>query len=340
MPALVTFNRPGPREIAGLLFLFLAVLAPFPLRSQDVDTGIDLWVTPNKARSAAITLTIPAGFFSTGSDPRLYTIPLVGEALPTLPGTPSLGRADTAVERLETAHLPSCGPAVSDTVSLRIAALRLQGRKPVPVTYGGGAQTELWDVKACLSSAPQLTGSLTIHRQCEEGGTFESRLPVRPKLVFKRRRDGVVRVLDWAAYPNVIKDIDFTATGGWVDQAPAGFPRITAEAGAVTDGDCDGNWDPPLPGTTENFVVGLPPQSCSCAGSSIPLGASQTRHVAPDHWHPVDPASEVSTSFPQTRDRRPGEPSGKLQVFIPTLGFGVMLAALFSWRRRRSGPKD
>jgi hypothetical protein len=340
MPTLATFAHTRSRESVGLFLLLLAVLSPFPLRSQDVDAGIDLWVTPQTARSAAISLTIPSDFFNSGSLGRAYTISLVGKPLPTRQGTPSLSRADTVVERLETARLASCGPAVSDTVSLRIAALRLQGRKPVAVTYVGSTQAELWDVQACLSSAQQEMGSLTIHRQCEEGGTFESTLPVRPKLVFKRRGDGLLRVLDWAVYPNVIKDIRFSAIGGWVYNAPTGFPRITAPAGAVTDGDCDGNWDPALPGTTENFVVGLAPRSCSCGSSSLPppIGIGRVRHTAPDHWHPVDPASEDTTAFPHTRDRQPDRPDGKLQVFVPTLGLGVMLAALFTWRRRRSGP--
>jgi hypothetical protein len=337
----VSLNR---STACRLSLLFLAFLAPLPLRSQDIEAGIDLWITHGKA-AVDLHAPIPAGFFNPGSEPLPdLRIDLMGEALPIQEGTPSLGRADTAVERLGTARLPFCG--TEDTVELRIVALRLQGG-PVRVTYDGGAPAEFWDVRACLSAAPQQTGLLTIHRQCDDGGTFRSLLPLRPKLVFKRRGDGRVRVLDWIVYPDVIRQIPFEGRGGWVYDAPAGFPRITAEAGAVTDGDCDEIFDAPLPATTENFVIGLPPASCLCSGVQVPFEVGPTSHVRMDnpasgHFHPVDPASTATASFPQTRDRRRGRPEGESEShgFVASLGFGVILAALFSWRRRRSGPKD
>ena len=69
---------------------------------------------------------------------------------------------------------------------------------PITVTYDGGQRPELWDVDVGLSPSPQPVGSMTITHDTggNVGGTFNSFLPVLPRLTFTRVSDGAVRVLD------------------------------------------------------------------------------------------------------------------------------------------------
>jgi hypothetical protein len=253
-------ERAAPPRVAACLAVALAAgAAAAPLAAQDVLPGIDVWTTPGGGTTFddLSANPIPAGFFDPGSDPFMGTIVLGGAPLPDLgpPTAPSLFPTDTVVERLAPAAMP--GPS---TIPIEIVALNLVSVQPITVTYNGGQNPELWNVKACLSSlAPQPQGSMTIAGACPTGGTFSSTLPVLPKLVFTRQGDLMVRVLDPA--PQV--SLDFL-TGRWVYQPDILLRVLRLQPGAVTDGDCDGVADPPLP-PTSNFAPGVWDLSCEPA---------------------------------------------------------------------------
>src|SRR5215470_9396355 len=111
------------------ILVVLAFCAAVPLHADDVDQGIDLWKTLPGTAATKARLEIPIDFFNWGSDPVAATLELKGQSLKTKPGTPSLGNADTVLERLATAHPQTCG--ASDTVGLQIVALHLVAEAPL-----------------------------------------------------------------------------------------------------------------------------------------------------------------------------------------------------------------
>ena len=222
-----------------------------PLRSQDVLAGIDLWTTPGGGTSYQdfSATPIPAGFFDPGSDPFNGTIVFVGNPLPNL-GGPMIFPADTVVRRRADAVLP--GPGSQDTVPIEIVALNLVSVQPITVTYTGGMNPELWDVRACLSAVnSQPQGMMTIHQNHPNGGTFDSQLPVLPRLVFVRQSDMAMRTAD------PVPPILLAGTNArWVYNPNPALQVVRVMPGAITDGNCDGAPDPPLPPTT-NFAAGV-----------------------------------------------------------------------------------
>ena len=261
------------RSRACALLLPLLVIAAAPLDAGDptVDPGVDLWTTPATGLSFDDFADdpIPRNFFDPDSDPFDGRVTFGGVPLPDVgpPSSPSLHPADTVVRRDGPATVPANGSEA--TIPIQIAALSLASPNPIVVTYDGGQNPELWWPEACLSSvAPQVPGSMTITRQCPGtggfAGRFESTLPVRPKVIFRREKDGAVRILDPA--PEIV--LRFVGAH-WVGEPDAALELIQVPAGAVTDGDCDGVPDPPLPGTS-NFAAGVRDLSCDTACSEVP----------------------------------------------------------------------
>jgi hypothetical protein len=232
---------------------------------DNVMPGIDLWTTPGGGTAFwdFSAVPVPADFFGPGSDPFDGVIALRGAPLPNL-GGPSIFPADTVVERLQPAILPTVGS--SDTVDIEMLALRLGGTDPIEVTYNGGTSSDSWDVHVALSSSySQTTGTMTIRHECAAGGTFDSALPVQPKFTFIHQSGTMTATLDHPAYTRV-----FTVTNGrWVHSPDASFNVVKVAAGAVTDGDADGSPDPPLP-PTSNFSAGIWPLPCQ-AGAPTTL---------------------------------------------------------------------
>lgn len=259
------------RSSGGLRLLaclsLLAWLSP-PALGQDVLPGIDLWSTPGTGISATdfSDNPIPAGFFDPGSDPFIGRITLDGGTLPNL-GGPSLGPSDTVVSRTAIAELPSVES--QDTVPIEIVALNLVSVQPITVSYNGGQNPEQWNVMVCLSATAQVQGTMTIRRDCLDGGTFDSSLPVRPKFVFTRASPPATRTLD----PGAAGQINFTATGGrWVYNPNPSLQVVRVQAGAVTDGNCNGVADAALAGSS-NFSPGVYSVSCECGGPPSPAQA-------------------------------------------------------------------
>ena len=233
--------------------------------------GIDLWTTPpgGTAYYAFGNPAIPAGFFGPGSDPFSGQVVLGGEPLATDPPG-ALGLADTVVQRREDADL--LWVPTQDTVETQLVALNLVSVEPIRVTYNGGQSAEWWDVRVCLSDQPQPTGSMTIYRDCAAGGKYVSVLPVLPKFIFTRQSDQAQRVLDfgamgWPPYTLI------TSQGRWVGVPDASLGIISAPAGVLVDGNCDGAWDAALPGSAR-FVPGVWPLTCD---NEVPPGEDAQR---------------------------------------------------------------
>jgi len=258
----VKCKRMSHQRIAALVGSIAAwVCSAHRSVANDIAPGIDLWVTPGDGTSSYdfASQPIPAGFFGLGSDAFAGRVSFVGD--PDGLGNASIRPTDTIVERLATALVSAC-PS-EDTVSIEIRALSLVSLGPITVTYGGGGTPELWDLHVCLSSTfAQAEGSMTIRRDCDDGGTYDSILPVTPKFIFTRRNDSAIRTLD--------DETTFTLLGNgcWVEMAEANLNVITAPPGLVVDGDCNGSSDSPIAVGTTNFTPGLVPAPCGACGSA------------------------------------------------------------------------
>lgn len=263
------------------LVFALALTPPLAATGSEppVNPGIDVWTTPG----GGVTFQdfsgnpIPADFFDPGSDPFTGSIDLQGLPLPDLTPPPAVTGVpvgqlpfDTVVQRLEPAPLPKDGTQA--TIPIEIVALQLQSIQPITVTYNGGNNPELWDVRVCLSSTlPQLTGSMTLHRTCPQGGTFDSSLGVIPKLIFLRQSDGALRQLDPGP------EVFLTANRQrWVHNPDPSLQVFSVPPGVVTDGNCDGIPDSALPGTS-NFAPGVWELTCESKCVIPPPGTSTQR---------------------------------------------------------------
>ncbi len=227
-----SIHSSGRRSLGSCFaVVLLLVVGSAPLGAQDVQAGIDIWTTPAGGTSFddLSGTPIPAGFFDPGSDPFAGVIQLGGSFLPDVnaPSTPL--PFDTVVERLAPAPLPEIGAEA--TIPIEIKALSLVSSSPITVTYNGGMNPELWDIQVCLSSnLPQQQGTMTIRRTCAQGGTYDSLLPVQPKLIFTRHGDNAIRLLDDALLP----PLNFQALGGrWVHQAIPALAIIQVAAGKI-----------------------------------------------------------------------------------------------------------
>src|SRR2546427_58918 len=100
--------------------------------------GLDSYQTLNASLDSSLT-QIPAGFFDPGSDPFPDFIPLQGSPLAAGATT------DTVIRRLDTAK--PHGPDHIDTIRIEIVSLSLVSSSPITVTYNGGLNPELWDVR-------------------------------------------------------------------------------------------------------------------------------------------------------------------------------------------------
>ena len=241
-----------------------------PDECQPVYAGIDLWTTPANGTTYddLYDTPIPADFFGPGSDPFTGSIYFGGAPLMAdPPGV--LDQTDTIIARLQDARLID-GPS-QDTVDIQIQALSLVSVFPIMVTYGG-TNTEFWDVQVCLSDLPQPVGSMTIYRNCPDGGTYDATLPVSPKYIFTRQADGEQRVLDlgvvgWSPWTMSV------VGARWLHEPDPVFELTTISPGVSVDANCDGGWDTVLAGSS-NFAGGMWPLPCT---PSTPAGASEQR---------------------------------------------------------------
>lgn len=259
-----------------------------------IEAGVDLWQTPNDGNTVDSNFTvmpIPPDFFGPGSDPFAEPIPLMGEPLVTNPSG-VLGETDAIVERLAPVSLPTIGS--SNVIEIEIVALSLVSSQPITVTYNGGMNPELWDVKVCLSEqTDQQTGTMTIDRVCCNGGTFTANLPVSPKFIFNRQSDGAVLVLDLGG---MMQPIDFsTQNGYWSEDIPAPFDLVTSPGLVQIDHDCHDITPNIIINPSSKFTAGMRTIPCDLNNPDSPcVGKVLTLEQAALSAHGVLPVQEVT----------------------------------------------
>jgi len=282
----------GLRHVAGLVVtaVMFGVFSPPPAVADNVLPGVDLFSTPwggATVDSHFTVMPIPADFFDPGSDPFDQPIELEGEPIP------EIWPADVIVERQDTAFVPACGD--SDSVPIEMIALSLKSTHPITVTYDGGQDPELWDVKVCLSSVDtQHIGSMIIRHECSDGGTFDATLPVTPRFIFTRQSDLEQRVLDLGDDPTVISFQ--TVCGRWTYFDP-GFGIVTSPGGDSVDHDCNPLTAKVLVAASSNFFPGVWPIPCDCINPADTHYKRMTREQALLMAHGVLPPEEEGPDY-------------------------------------------
>lgn len=178
----------------------------------------DYWVTPSGS-GTSLPLDIPAGFFGPGSDALNTTVSL--EGLPFGPGGGQglPANADTSIRRKADPNVSQVGD--SDTVQIKFKGLSLISESPVIVTYGG-SNPQAWDVHIGLSDIVNpVWGSLTATLTFNNGGTFDSSLPIVWKATFTPAGGGNPVVLDsgdaqWGIQPGHMQAVAVP----WVKSMP------------------------------------------------------------------------------------------------------------------------
>jgi len=222
--------------------------------AYDIEPGVDLWTTPPDVSfdNHFSVFPVPFDFFDPGSDAFQGSVCFLGDPLVPIPAS-ALGTTDAIINRLAPASLPTVGS--SDVVPIEIIALSLTSCSPITVTYFGGFTPEIWDVRVTLSSnVPQQQGTMTIRKDCCNGGTFSSTLPVTPKFIFTRQSDLAQRELDLGGFAPPIM---FSTTGGnWSHEVKSPFDLVTSPGLVRLDNDLS-----PL-----SPVITIPPSSCFTPG--------------------------------------------------------------------------
>ncbi len=194
--------------IAIALVLVVVMVSPrfVPKARADpnVTAGYDLFETiaPTSFTFEDNCTTIPGNFFdpgslpfgtNPGSLPFGQNVPFQGVPLGSFMGFPT-GTTDTIVQRLADAILPP-PPSTAPPVPIELVALSLVSVSPITVTFMDGS-SQLWSIRAAVSTTTPSTGSITISQSDPTGGTFTSSLTVFPLFTFTRLSDGAVRTLD------------------------------------------------------------------------------------------------------------------------------------------------
>ncbi len=150
-----------------------------------VSAGEDWFFTPPgdiPSEESFDDVSLPAGFFGKGSDPfdaRIFFMHDDGYEHPECGGD-----CDTFISRLESVCIPTVPGACPVSTAIRIVDVALKSKTPIQVTYNNGQTFKEFDVQARLSSEPQPQGSMSIVRDCDNGGRYDARLPFLPRLLF------------------------------------------------------------------------------------------------------------------------------------------------------------
>ncbi|MGB0714858.1 MAG: thrombospondin type 3 repeat-containing protein [Phycisphaerae bacterium] len=222
----------------------------------------DLWVTPPGSNTSYSFEgnPIPAGFFGEGSDAFEGTVMLQG-----IPLNESLGPADTIVRRMEDVCPEEVGETV--TVEVEMVALSLTSVEPIMITTGGENPVE-WDVRVCLSSQGQSTGSMALTLEEEDCGTFDSNIPVLPKFIFTSRASDEMEEMtvevDCGDPDQICEALQLMGDGnGFVkldgpgEFDPDEFGVVLSTPGIDIDQDCDGTPDAVTVGPSACIIPGV-----------------------------------------------------------------------------------
>jgi hypothetical protein len=290
-----------------MIFMGLAAaLVALPaLADNTVTHGSDLFQTAGDGSTYA-QVSVPAGYFCTGSAAWSGTVTLTGVPIVTSPAN-VLGNTDTVVERLADTTFDGSGNA---TVNAIVRAANFKSTSAISVT--GCTGSSLWDVRS--SAAPtQSAFAMTLHRTSSTatGGTFDSDVTISPRLTFTQQgTGGLVRTLDQST-------VHFTTSGAsWTHHPGTGGLSYGSSVQVDTDG--DGIADTTVPATS-NFAAGwstVPQSGCSTppCGVGVPHSAITARH----HIHP--PLPPCTTTQAGLRAQQQGTKSFTVQ---PALCYAV-----------------
>jgi hypothetical protein len=258
------------------------------------EAGYDLLETDSD--NTYLDAVLPPDFFGPGSDPfdgRIYFegVPIPDYAPPGGPTYTGLGPTSTIVERREDAG----GEGYPDTIEIEIVELSLVSVAPITVTYGGGSP-EAWDVIAEVpeNDVNQTPGSMDVQHEAVHGGTFDSYLPVDPKLTFMRIPDG------FTVGPYYYSSL----TGGPIEFEAYDVPWCHTANPLDTPA---GNWVIEKAGLTTNFFPGI---DCTVAvGDDLVRDKDYFTESDPlaGAAHSVQPAEQLETNY-KCYDILPPEP--------------------------------
>jgi hypothetical protein len=272
-----------------MLFLGLALLlAALPgLADNTITHGSDFFQTAGDGTTYA-QVSLPAGYFCTGSAAYSGTIVLAGVPVATSPAN-VLGNTDTIIERLSDTTFNSSNVATVNAV-VRVANFKSTS----PITVTGCSGSSLWDVTS--SAAPtQSAFAMTIYRSSSTatGGTFDSTVTINPRLTFTQQGSSVTRTLDQST-------ITFSTSGAsWTHQPGSG--GLTYTAGSVqVDTDGNGVPDTNVPASS-NFAAGWTnvPQS-GCASTPCPVPVPHSTITARHQTQPPLPPCTTTTTTQAT----------------------------------------
>ncbi len=153
----------------------------------------DYWVTP---AGSSLPLEIPRGFFGTGSVELDVTVQLVGEPFGPGQGQGLPPNADTSIRRQKDPNTPQIGDV--GVTRVKFKGISLVSVTPITVTYNdNNIPDELWDVHIELSDlVGQTWGQIIATKTFDNGGTFDSVLPLIWKATFTQVGGSGVEVLD------------------------------------------------------------------------------------------------------------------------------------------------
>jgi hypothetical protein len=228
-----------------------------------IDPGSDCLRTPPGTTYKDYSATpIPNNFFGSNSMPFTGRIDYLGGSTN---GSGLPAGTDTIVKRTGTVDL-SGGCGSNGSVPIEIVSLSLVSASPITVNFqGGGSST--YNVGVALSSnAAQSTGSMLVNLTTPNGGTFDSTLPVRPRMVFTRV-GGTLGVTSAVLDPAPV--VTLTGTGTHWSYTDEGF-GISGSTGGFVDHDGNGATPQlPFPGTS-GFYVGIWRPNANCSGGGDP----------------------------------------------------------------------
>lgn len=219
---------------------------------------------------------IPAGFFGPGSQAVTSAVDLSGRPIANSGG---LGAStDTIVQRMADTGSLAVGSAA--TVPVDFKSLHLESQT-FTVSYDDGS-TETWKIVAGLStSTAQPIGSMTITRNCNNGGSFNATLPALFLLRYIRVSPlPQIQLIQDCGIGDCPETVFQTTGAQWTLSSALGTLNIDPlPAGVQLDVDADGVLDGATTIGKTNFQGGI--QICGGGGGGSPECA-RVDHVAND----------------------------------------------------------
>jgi hypothetical protein len=244
----------------------------------NLPAGDDGWTTTNDGSTALRydLNPIPAGFFGLNSNAVTFATTLGGKLIANSGGLGA--HIDTIVRRMAPTGLLAVGSVA--TIPVDFQALHLESA-PFVVTYSDGSPSETWKIVGGLSTAAaQPIGSMTISRDCNNGGSFSANLPALFVLRYIRVNPSgglIIQDCGLGQCPQVV----FQSSGAqWTLRSALGTLNIDPlPANVNVDVDADGIPDGATTIGQSNFQGGI--QICFGGGGGSPECA-RVDHVAND----------------------------------------------------------